>query len=489
MGFRKDFLWGGATSASQCEGAWNKDGRGPSKVDVLTNGSFKERRKYTYIDNNGQHCTIFNDVEKAPNGGKYKCFDEFLYPSHEAIDFYHHYKEDIKLFSELGFKTYRMSISWSRLFPNGDEKVPNEKGLKFYKDVFEELKKYNIEPLVTLWHFDTPLYLEEEYGGWQNPVLIDFFVNYCKTCFVEYKDYVKYWLTFNEINNVINDLNKYDDPSDEDYQRVFNHLHNKFIASAKVVKLGHEINKNNMIGCMLCGTVFYPHTSDPNDIMLCLHRWQEGILYCGDVQCTGEYPVYARRMWMEHGLDFAISEADKQVLKEGKVDMCTFSYYATNDVTTHTNVDVAEGNMTRGVKNEYIKYSEWGWGYDPVGFRYICEYLYDRYKLPLMVVENGIGCYDKVESDGTIHDPYRIEYFKEHINELKRCVNEGIDVIGYTTWAPIDLVSNGTGEMAKRYGFIYVDKHDDGSGTLERCKKDSFYWYKKVIESNGEDLD
>lgn len=487
MPFRKDFLWGGATAANQIEGAFNLDGRGLTAYDITTVGDVNKPRMKTYIDENGKHCTInsFGSSEKAPSG-KWAILDEYYYPNHEAIDFYHCYKDDIKLFAQMGFKVFRMSIAWSRIYPKGIEEEPNQKGLEFYHNVFNELHKHNIEPLVTIWHFDTPLYIEEELGGWKNRTTIDLFVKYAKTILNEYKNDVKYWLTFNEINNTINFLSK--DSSDEVYQKAYLHLHNQFLASAETVIEGKKINPDFKFGNMICGITYYPATNDPKDILLNEYTWEQGIYYCGDVQCFGEYPTYAKRLWKEHNVDLDITNKDKQILKNGKVDFYTFSYYMSQSVTTHKEYDVVSGNMSFGIKNNYLKYSDWGWAYDPDGLQYYLEKIYDRYKMPMMITENGLGAHDKVEKDGYIHDTYRIEYFKEHITAMKKAVENGVDLFGYTSWGPIDLISAGTGQMNKRYGFIYVNKHDDGTGDNSRSIKDSFYWYSKVIQTNGEDI-
>ena len=491
MSFPKGFLWGGATAANQCEGAWNEDGRGPALTDVTTGGSVKEKRQVTYIDKDGNHCKMVTSEGQVqlPEGAHFAVLDECLYPNHDGIDFYHHYKEDIKMFADMGYKTFRMSISWSRIFPNGDETEPNQKGIEFYRNVFKELRKYDIEPLVTIWHFDTPLYLIEHYGGWSNRKLIEFFERYARTVFTEYKDLVKYWLTFNEINNTIMGLGLFYEAKEEDYQRAYQHLHHQFVASARAVKIGHEIDPENQIGCMICGITSYPATCDPKDILANRHQWEKSIFYCGDVQCFGKYPTYAKRLWEEHGVKLDITEQDLIDLKEGTVDMYTFSYYMSSLITTHEIKNQVGGNFTTGARNEYLEYSDWGWAFDPDGLQYYLEMIYDRYQRPLMVVENGLGAFDTVEEDGSIHDSYRIDYYREHIKAMEKAIENGVDLKAYTTWGCIDLVSAGTGEMRKRYGFIYVDKHDDGTGTMKRTPKDSFYWYKKVIASNGEDLD
>lgn len=491
MAFPKGFLWGGATAANQYEGGWNEGGRGPALTDFTTGGSVKEMRKVTWIGKDGQpHAT--NQIpfyEDLPEGAShYACLDGYLYPNHEATDFYHHYKEDIKMFAEMGFKMFRMSISWSRIYPTGMEDEPNQEGLDFYRNVFEELRKYDIEPLVTIHHFDTPIYLVEHYGDWQDRIYIDAFVKYCKTIFTEYKGLVKYWLTFNEINNTIGIMNMFGSLDTKSVKHRLTHLHYQFVASARAVKLGHEIDPENMIGCMLGGHITYPHTCDPKDILLNQQTMEESFWYCGDVQCFGYYPAYAKRIWKKYGVtDLDITEQDLADLKEGTVDMFTYSYYMTNNVTTHEMDEEVKGNFAAGIRNPYLTYSDWGWSFDPIGLQTSLEAIYDRYRRPLMVVENGLGAFDEVSEDGKIHDDYRIDYFIPHIKAMSDAIDDGVDLIGYTTWGCIDLVSAGTGEMRKRYGFIYVDKQDDGTGDMSRKEKDSFYWYKKVIASNGED--
>ncbi|MEF9893413.1 MAG: family 1 glycosylhydrolase [Anaerorhabdus sp.] len=486
MSFKEGFYWGGATAANQCEGAWNEDGRGPAETDMLTAGSNHSPRMLTYQMPDGTTGAIPRTGGKLPEGAKLAVLDGYYYPNHDGIDFYHHYKEDIALMAEMGFTMFRMSISWSRIFPRGDEIEPNQKGIEFYRNVFKELKKYNIEPLVTLHHFDTPLYLEENYDGWNNRKTIEFFDRYAKVCFEEYKGLVKYWLTFNEINNTVMFLELFGDKATkEGYQRAYQQLHYQFIASAHAVKMAHAIDPDYHVGCMICGITFYPGTSDPKDILLNRHAWEKNIFYCGDVQSKGKYPTFAKRLWKEQDVQLDITKQDEQDLMEGCVDFYTFSYYMSTVVTTHAIEDKVGGNFSMGAKNPYLKYSDWGWAFDPEGLKYYLEMIYDRYEKPLMVVENGLGAVDKVEEDGSIHDDYRIEYMRDHIKEMGNAIDNGVDLIAYTSWGCIDLVSAGTGEMKKRYGMIYVDKDDEGNGTFERRKKDSFEWYKKVIQSNG----
>ncbi|WP_057769232.1 glycoside hydrolase family 1 protein [Lactobacillus selangorensis] len=485
MTFPKNFLWGGATAANQIEGAYDVDGRGLSVMDITTAGSLHQRRQVTYRMPDG----TTGKADSLPQGAEGAILPDEYYPNHVGIDFYHHYKEDIALFAQMGFKTFRMSISWSRIFPHGDEQEPNQAGLAFYHDVFNELHKYNIEPLVTISHYELPLYLEEHYDGWNNRKLIDFYAHFAQTVFEAYKDQVKYWLTFNEINTTIMFLDmKQGGATDADYQAAYQQLHYQYVASAKAVQIGHAINPDFQIGCMICGIVSYPLTPDPKDILQNRYNWEQNIFYSGDVQCFGEYPTYAKRLWDAHHVHLDITDEDLAELKKGTVDLYTFSYYMSSTVTTHTTDEKVGGNFSMGAKNPYLHYSEWQWADDPMGLQYYLEIIYDRYHLPIMVVENGLGAKDTVKADGTIHDPYRINYLKEHIQAMDQAIKDGVNLIGYTSWGCIDLVSAGTGQMSKRYGFIYVDRDDQGNGTLKRTPKDSFYWYQKVIQSNGADL-
>ncbi|HFL2520313.1 TPA: glycoside hydrolase family 1 protein [Clostridioides difficile] len=477
MSFKKDFLWGGATAANQCEGAWNLDGKGPSCSDMCTGGSQKVSKRITRV------------IEKGT-----------FYPSHEAIDFYHRYKEDIALFAEMGFKVFRFSIAWTRIFPTGMEKEPNEAGLKFYENVIDECLKYNIEPLITISHYEIPFAITEKYNGWISRDVIDLYMNYCETIFKRYKGKVKYWLTFNEINSatmpmggylsqgILNEgttdfINQVDIP-----QLRFQGLHHQFVASAKAVKLAHEIDSNYQVGCMQIFATMYPYTCNPDDAVKTQRDSRVMNYFCGDVQVRGEYPTYMNRYFGENNIEIKMEKGDLEILKEGCVDFYTFSYYMSTCVSSDSKEDNTSGNILGGVKNPYLKSSEWGWQIDPEGLRYALNEIYDRYRIPMMVVENGLGAYDKKESNGVINDDYRIEYLKAHIEQMKEAVEDGVDLFGYTPWGCIDLVSASTGEMAKRYGFIYVDKYDDGSGDLSRIKKKSFDWYKQVIESNGERL-
>lgn len=490
--FPKNFLWGGAIAANQAEGAYNEGGRGLVQTDVTTGGTANTPRYTTYIDKNGQpgkYPSLGHMGGHLPEGARYAVLEDYYYPNHKAVDFYHRYKEDIKLFAEMGYSVFRLSIAWSRIFPNGDDAQPNQAGLDFYRAVFEECRKYNIEPLVSIWHFDTPLSLEERYGGWDNRQLIDFYVRYAKTIFEEYKDLVKYWLTFNEINNTIMFLEMFNTATKEDYQNAYQQLHHQFVASAKAIQIGRTINPDFQFGNMICGITFYPATCDPADILENQHKWEQNIYYSSDVQAKGRYGSYAHRLWKERDVVLEISEQDIEDLRQGTIDFYTFSYYMSTNVTTHEVDETVSGNFSTGARNPYLEYSDWGWAQDATGLQYYLEKMYDRYELPMMIVENGLGAVDTVEVDGSIHDDYRIEYHRAHIKAMAKAIENGVNLIGYTTWGCIDIVSAGTGEMRKRYGFIYVDIDDEGNGTLDRIPKDSFYWYKKVIESNGADLE
>lgn len=473
--FPKNFLWGGATSANQVEGGSFEENKGLNVADVLPGG--KER--LNILMSPGFDFKI--DREK------------YNYPNHEAIDFYHRYKGDIALFAEMGFKVYRMSIAWTRIFPNGDELQPNEEGLAFYDRVFDELHRYGIEPVVTISHYEMPLHLVTEYGGWRNRQVVTFFERYVKSIFNRYKGKVKYWMTFNEINSGLHfpimGLGFAIHKEEDKYQPTFQAYHHQFVASSIAVKLCHEMMPEAIIGAMIIFGPIYPFDCNPENVMYALHRNQLFNYFCTDVQVRGEYPSYIKRYFREHNVELDIQEGDLALIKEGTVDYLGFSYYmSVAEKKVKTQDEAAQGNILSGVKNPFLKASDWGWEIDPIGLRISLNELYDRYQVPLFVVENGLGAHDKIEEDGTINDDYRINYMCDHIKAIGEAIEDGVELMGYTSWGCIDLVSMSTGEFSKRYGLIYVDKHDDGSGTLERKKKKSFFWYKKVIETNGEEL-
>ncbi len=488
MSFPKEFFWGGATAANQCEGGWNKGGRGLAATDFVTAGSHTAPRMTT-VEINGEIKRV-PYMMSFPKGVKPADVEGVYYPNREAIDFYSHYKEDIALFAEMGFKMFRLSIAWPRIFPNGDDEKPNQEGLDFYRSVFEECRKYNIEPLVTISHYDTPLNIETKYGGWANREVIAMFDRYTETIFNEYKGLVKYWLTFNEINVLlmVTQFLPKQMVTKELLDNAYQSLHNQFVASARAVKRAHEIDPDYKVGCMLAGMCSYPLTCDPKDILKNQHGYQNGTYYCGDVMCRGDYPHFAKRIWKENNITLNTEPQDFIDLKEGCVEFYTFSYYSTSCITTHEDAEKSGGNFSMGAKNPYLEYSAWDWSMDPDGLRYFLNEMYGRYQIPMMVTENGLGAHDKVEEDGSIHDDYRIEYLRGHIKAMEEALADGVDLIGYTSWGCIDLISAGTGEMAKRYGYIYVDCDDQGNGTKARSRKDSFYWYKKCITSNGQDL-
>ena len=478
MAFRKGFLWGGATAANQCEGGFSEGGRGLANVDVSPVGSDR----------------------MAVISGKKKMFDfddEHFYPSKDAIDMYHRYKEDIRLFAEMGFTVYRMSIAWSRIFPHGDEKEPNEAGLQFYEDVFKECRKYGIEPLVTITHFDCPMHLVREYGAWRNRRLISFYENLCNAIFRRYKGLVKYWLTFNEINVILEapfmGAGLCLEEGENEKQIKYQAAHHELVASALATKIAHEVDPENKVGCMLAAGNTYPHTCQPNDVWAAMCADRRSYFFI-DVQSHGEYPPYALKQLEAEGIMPVMEDGDLELLKKYTVDFVSFSYYNSRCASADPKVnETIDGNIFASLKNPYLKASEWGWPIDPMGLRITLNALYDRYRKPLFVVENGLGAVDElVEGENgemTVIDDYRIEYMRDHIKAMRDAVTEdGVDLLGYTMWGPIDLVSAGTGEMKKRYGFIYVDRDNDGNGTLARYRKKSFWWYKKVIESNGEIL-
>ncbi len=475
-GFPARFFWGGATAANQVEGAWQEGGKGISVSDVMCVGSHTSPRKIS-IDLSG----------------------DYYYPSHRGSEFFYRFKEDIALFAEMGFKMYRFSIAWTRIFPNGDEKKPNEEGLKFYDEVFKELKKYNIEPMVTISHNELPLHLAKKFNGWSSREMIDCYVKFCEVLFNRYKDYVNYWIPFNEINDlslplstylhggIILDDMKYLGDNVDNPQMRFQALHHVFVAAAKAVELGKKLKPSFQFGAMTCHITIYPLTCNPDDIVQTQHEDFIRNCFCSDVQFRGEYPFYQIKYFENNDIELEITEEDRKILKDNPHNFYAFSYYMSVCASADTNAAQTSGNIMGGACNPYLKESEWSWQIDPKGLRYTLNKVYDRYRVPVMITENGLGATD-VFFEGKIHDTYRIDYLKAHIEQMREAINDGVELIGYTPWGCIDLVSVSTGEMKKRYGFIYVDADDQGKGSFDRYRKDSFYWYKKVIETNGEDL-
>lgn len=475
MALKDDFLWGGAVAAHQLEGAWNEDGKGISVSDVMTAGAHGISREIT------------DGVDAGKN-----------YPNHRGIDFYHRYKEDIKLFAELGFGCFRTSIAWTRIFPTGEEEEPNEAGLQFYDSLFDELLAHGIQPVVTLSHFEMPYFLVKKYGGFRSRKVIDCFVRFALTVMERYKNKVTYWMTFNEINNQTN-LNKeifaftnsgiLFEEGENRQQTVYQAIHHEMVASAMVVKKGHEINPDFQIGCMLAMVPVYPATCKPEDVMRCEEVMRDRFLFT-DVYVRGHYPDYIYSQWASAGIEIKMEPEDTEILRQGTVDYIGISYYMSSTVIADKNQpDILDSGFPGTVKNPYVKASDWGWQIDPVGLRYSLNLLYERYEKPIFIVENGMGAYDEVDEKGYVEDDYRIAYLKAHIKEMKKAVElDGVKVLGYTVWGCIDVISFGTGEMKKRYGLIYVDQDDFGNGSLKRSRKKSFDWYRRVIASNGEEL-
>ncbi|MEL4505594.1 glycoside hydrolase family 1 protein [Luteococcus sp. H138] len=467
MTFPSDFLWGGATAANQFEGAYDADGKGLSTADVMDLGPRGVRKR---------------QITKGVEPGRF-------YPSHTASDHYHRYVEDIDLMAEMGFTVYRLSIAWTRIFPNGDDEKPNEAGLAFYDRIFDELEKHGIEPLVTLSHFETPLGLQK-YGSWEGQEVVDHYVRYATTVLERYKGRVCRWLTFNEINCMSTQpwVSAGIDSDDEGVR--MRAVYHQFLASALVVQRAHEIDPENKVGMMYCGHFAYPASPDPSD-MIGTMRFMQQMLFYADVMCHGYYPPQKLKELERLGIQLPVQEGDLETLRRGTVDFLTYSYYMTH-VTGQKTQGIFKGlnGIETGYRNEHVERSEWGWGIDPQGLRYSLNLMWDRYQLPMMIVENGLGALDVVDPDGSIHDPYRIDYLKSHLRELHKAIElDGLPVIGYTAWGPIDLVAASTGEMSKRYGFVHVDVDDHGRGSFNRRRKDSFYWYQQVIATNGASLE
>jgi 6-phospho-beta-glucosidase len=482
--FPKNFLWGGATAANQIEGAFNEDGKGLSNNDVLERIQPEDRDKVLHLP-----FPSTKEVQEALENE-----DKRYFPKRHGIDFYHRYKEDIALFKELGFKAFRISIAWTRIFPNGVEEEPNEAGLAYYDDLLDELLTHDIEPIVTLSHYEMPLHLSMEYGGWTNRKVVDCFIRFAETVFERYKAKVKYWITFNEINSILmspfisGGILRDQVEEEKVFQATYQAAHHQLVASAMAVEACHRIIPDGKIGCMVLGMINYPNSPHPGDVLAALQD-QHKTFFFTDVQVRGHYPSYMNRFFEEHGITIDKQPEDEEILQNHLVDFVSLSYYmSTVAARPETAGEQTAGNILTNLKNPYLKASDWGWQIDPVGLRTLLNMFYERYEKPLFIVENGLGAYDKVEEDGSIHDQYRIDYLTQHIEQMKEAIGDGVELLGYTAWGPIDLVSFSTSEMSKRYGFIYVDQDDEGNGTLERSRKDSFDWYKNVIATNGEQL-
>ena len=455
-------MWGGAVAANQCEGAYRADGKGLSIQDIMPRGIKGEPTREPTVDN----------------------------MKLVAIDFYHRYKEDIAMFAEMGFQVFRLSIAWTRIFPNGDDEKPNEKGLQFYDDVFDECRKYGIEPMVTISHYETPLHLAKKYDGWRSRKMIEYYMKFCNVIFERYKDKVKYWLTFNEINSILHQplisggiLTPKEKLTRQD---LYQAIHHELVASAKAVKMAHEMMPQAKVGCMILAMPTYPLTSRPDDVLAAMKAEQKNYFFA-DVQVRGRYPKYLDTYLKKEGVSIQMEPGDEEALKH-TVDFISFSYYVSVCESADP-MEKGEGNLIGGLKNPYLKSSEWGWQIDPVGLRIVLNQYYDRYQKPLFIVENGLGAVDRLGKDEqgqwTVNDNERIEYMRRHLVEVGRALEDGVDIMGYTAWGCIDLVSASTAEMRKRYGLIYVDRDDNGKGSLKRYRKKSFYWYQKVIHTNG----
>ena len=488
MGFKEGFLWGGATAANQYEGGYNEGGRGLSTFDVVTGGGYKVPRKITYRNPDGTVGMAPIDstmTGPVPAGSVGTVVDGLFYPSHDATDFYHRWREDISLMAEMGFKCFRMSVSWSRICPDGRYEL-NEEGLAFYDQVFDELTVHGIEPVVTIDHFDMPLNLADRYDGWLSREVVDFFCFYAETLFTRYRGKVHRWMTFNEVNVLSGWCQT--GVHDTCPQNLYQAYHHIFLASARAVQRGHEIDPANKIGMMVAYTPAYPMTCKPEDVLEAL-RFNRQKTFFMDVQCRGYYPEYQLKELERLGVELAMRPGDLDQIARGTVDFIGFSYYMSTVSSTDPAVERTEGNQFLGCKNPYLATSEWGWTIDPLGLRIALNQIYDQYHLPLFVVENGLGAPDTVEEDGSVHDGYRIDYLRDHIRAMRDAVDEdSVDLMGYTPWGCIDIVSAGTGEMRKRYGMVYVERYDDGTGDFLRRRKDSFFWYQHVIETNGAEL-
>ena len=481
----KGFLWGGATADFQYEGGFDEGGRGLLSHDYETDGSQENPRHHTMQMPDGSIInprSSFFYADPVPKEAQPVFLEDEYYPSHRAVDFYHHYKEDIALMAGMGFNVFRFSICWSRIFPTGEEETPNEEGLAFYDDVINEMAKYGMEPLITICHDELPMHLALKYDGWSSRHVIDCYVKYCKTLFERYGNRCRYWLTFNEINAVrgFGPCGTRQSEGQDRYQAA----HHMFVASARAVKLGHEMMPNSQFGAMYAMSELYPATCKPEDVF---HRLQERRenWYFIDIMGRGYYPRYAKEIWRRRGVkEIVFAEGDEEILREGQLDFISFSYYRSN--TTKAGDDWFN---VGGSTNPYLKETPWGWPVDPLGLRHVMNEIYDRIQKPIFIVENGMGAIDELDENGIVQDDYRIDYLRDHLQAMADAIIiDGVECLGYTMWGPVDLVSLSTGEMKKRYGFIYVDMDDKGNGSLKRTPKKSYAWMKEIIASNGAKL-
>lgn len=475
-----DFLWGGAICANQAEGAYNEGNRGMAIPDVDWHDPHLKRDGKRDAD---------SEMSSAELARLLNITDDHQFPKRKGIEFYHHYKEDLALMKELGLKCFRTSISWSRIFPKGDELEPNEEGLKFYDDLIREIKNNGMEPIITLFHYDLPLHIVTEYGGWKNKKVIDMFVKYCKVCFERYHSLVNYWIVINQMNLIyveaFNSLGILTDEVDNLEEAKYQAIHNQFVACSKASQIAQQINNNMKLGVMIADHTCYAETADPKEVFSTIYKNQMSQYFYGDVRVRGTYPGYALRYFKEHDVDLDVNEEELALMKEYTADFVAISYYY-----TRLNSLKRDGEAIQNISNNpLLKASVWGWCIDPIGLRSSLNNYYDRYQLPMMIAENGLGSLDVLKEDFTIEDDYRIDYLKEHIKSIKEAILDGVPLFAYCPWGPIDIVSCTSNEMSKRYGFVYVDINDDGSGSTKRYKKKSFAWYQKVIQSNGENLE
>ena len=464
-GFREGFLWGGAVAANQLEGAYLEDGKQMSTADIKARGFFGGIRR-----------------------------DADYYPTHKGIDFYHTYKEDLKLMADANFNIFRTSINWTRIFPTGEEERPNQTGIDFYRSMFEECRKLGMKVMITISHYETPLAMYDKYGSWANRVYIDLYMKFVKTIVTEFKGLVHYWLTFNEIGNaavkpICWDAAAIHPDSDHLLQEMYQAAHHQFVASALATKFIHETDPDALVGAMIAYKTVYPYTCKPADVIAAEEEKRKEFFF-SDVQARGYYPSYIWKFFEENNLNIVMEEGDEEIIKSYPIDFISFSYYRSRVISAESMepAEVINTNSLEGVVNPYLPKTGWGWSVDPDGLRLALQELYDRYQLPLFVAENGLGAVDKVEEDGSINDNYRIDYLQKHMKAMKTAVQNGVDLFGYTMWGPIDIVSNGTGQMSKRYGIIYVDLDDDGNGTGKRLKKKSYGFYSELIKTNGKYL-
>ena len=470
-GFPAGFLWGGAVAANQCEGAWNVDGKGVSIADIEELPEVYSRQKVVGFRHTRDEIAAAAQDETKD------------YPRRRGIDFYHTYKQDLALLKEMGFTCFRTSFNWTRIFPNGDETEPNEAGLRFYDDLIDEMLRLGIQPVMTISHYEMPVHLIQQYQGWYGKPVIDFFLHFCEVLFQRYHDKVKYWIVFCQINSLggwgeFASLGMLEDEFDDWDSAKYQATHHQFVASAKAKQLAHKIDPTMQIGMMLGDDATYPATCDPRNVFANTQFMQMSVYFYSDVLIHGEYPGYALRYFKDHDIHVEISAEEEQLLKENTVDFLSFSYY-------HTKVKNADEAAPQ--PNPYLQASIWGWAIDPIGLRNSLNLYWDRYHLPIFIAENGLGALDEV-IDGAIHDDYRIDYLWQHLIQVKEAIKDGVEVFGYASWGPIDIISCSQGEMSKRYGYIYVDQDDRGNGTKQRIRKDSFYWYLQVIATNGEEL-